>query len=68
MNFLHYSTSVSVFTQRCSVGVQTRDRVRRGSSRTINENDNLQFQEISIHIKIEVHDLWLRKGEKRLLS
>lgn len=45
------------------VGVQTRDRVRRGSSHTINENDNLQFQKISVHIKIEAHDFWLRKGE-----
>lgn len=39
------------------VDVQTRDRVRRGASRTINKNDNSQFQEINVYIKIEVHDL-----------
>lgn len=38
------------------------------SSRTINKNDNPQFQEINVYIKIEVHDPRPQKGKGRLLS
>lgn len=49
------------------VDVQTRDRVRRDPSRTINKNDNSQFQEINVYIKIKVHDLWLWVEKGRII-